>query len=146
MKCKSVSSAKRRAMVVLPTPGGPQKISDDREPESSMTPKGASGPRTCSCPITSPRLRGRRRSARGRGAVSGTAAPVSKRSAMMHRRPDNMGIQRKRPAVWAGLRKIDKTLNYSAASSAATRALSAAPFASTSRSTNSMIAIGAMSP
>ena len=32
MKCRSVSAARSRAMVVLPTPGGPHRISDDRLP------------------------------------------------------------------------------------------------------------------
>jgi hypothetical protein len=42
-KCRSVSAASSRAMVVLPTPGGPQRISDDRLPAASMTPSGAVG-------------------------------------------------------------------------------------------------------
>ncbi len=41
-KCRSVSAASSRAMVVLPTPGGPQKTSDDSAPEASMAPSGAS--------------------------------------------------------------------------------------------------------
>ena len=65
-KCRSVSLASSRAMVVLPTPGGPQKISDDKEPEASITPRGASGPSTWAWPITSPSDCGRSRSASGR--------------------------------------------------------------------------------
>jgi len=55
---------------------------------------------------------------------------------------------KKAPAVSEGPSKSQNvSVAYSSASAcAATRALSAAPFASTSRSTSSMIAIGAMSP
>ena len=61
-------------MVVFPTPGGPQNTSDDSAPEASMTPSGASGPRTCGWPMTSASARGRSRSASGRGALSSPAA------------------------------------------------------------------------
>ena len=33
-------------MVVLPTPGGPQNTSEVNDPESSITPRGASAPNT----------------------------------------------------------------------------------------------------
>ena len=66
-------------MVVLPTPGGPQRISEDRLCAASIAPKGPSGPRTWDWPMTSARLRGRRRSAKGRGASgSGFAGGVEK--------------------------------------------------------------------
>ena len=53
--------------------------------------------------------------------------------------------QQKRPPQCGGLKLISSVVPaYSSAASK--RALSAAPFASTSRSTNSMIAMGAMSP
>ncbi len=81
-KCRSVSAASSRAMVVLPTPGGPHRMSEPRLPEASITPSGASGPSTLSCPITSERLRGRSRSASGRGGAPFGASPaLSKRSA-----------------------------------------------------------------
>ena len=70
-------------MVVLPTPGGPQKISDDKDPEDSIVPKGASGPKTCCWPMTSAKVLGRNRSASGRGPAGVSVGVVSKRSAMM---------------------------------------------------------------
>ena len=89
-KARSVSAARSRAMVVLPTPGGPHRISEDKDRAASIAPKGPSAPNTCSWPMTSDRLRGRSRSASGRGASgAGWAAAVSKRSAMRPRlRPD----------------------------------------------------------
>ena len=45
-KCRSVSSAKSRAIVVFPTPGGPQKMSEDKAPDASITVSGPSGPNT----------------------------------------------------------------------------------------------------
>lgn len=70
-------------MVVLPTPGGPQKMSDDSAPEDSMTVSGASGPRTCDCPMTSASFCGRKRSARGRGPVSCSEEVEAKRSPIL---------------------------------------------------------------
>jgi hypothetical protein len=67
-KCISVASASSRAMVVLPTPGGPHNISDDSAPAASMPPRGAPGARMWPCPTTSVSWRGRSRSASGRGA------------------------------------------------------------------------------
>ncbi len=87
-KARSVSSASSRAMVVLPTPGGPQRISEPRLPAASIEPSGPSGESTFSCPMTSARLCGRSRSASGRCAGSraarrgGPASGRSKRSAM----------------------------------------------------------------
>ena len=43
-KWSFVSSASSRAMVVLPTPGGPQRIMEDSAPEASIAPMGPSGP------------------------------------------------------------------------------------------------------
>ncbi len=130
-KARSVASARSRAIVVFPTPGGPQKMIEPSAPSASIRPSGPSGPRRCSCPTTSSSRRGRCRSASGRGIEAGGAAlpeARSKRSAITPpggRAPDHSAV---------------------AASSAATRALSPAPLAAGSRSTNSMIAIGAMSP
>lgn len=54
--------------------------------------------------------------------------------------------QRKNPAERGGVPKSGAGPDYSDAASASVRALSAAPFAAGSRSTSSMIAIGAISP
>ena len=70
-KARSVASARRRAMVVLPTPGGPQKTMEPRLPSASIRPSGASGPSRWSWPTTSSSRRGRRRSASGRGRLGG---------------------------------------------------------------------------
>lgn len=53
---------------------------------------------------------------------------------------------KKNPAGSGGVPKSGMGSDYSDAASASVRALSAAPFAAGSRSTSSMIAIGAMSP
>ncbi len=54
------------ASVVLPTPGGPQKISEPVSSRSICTRSGLPGPRMCSCPTNSSSVRGRMRSASGR--------------------------------------------------------------------------------
>src|SRR3546814_2962466 len=74
------ASASSRAIVVLPVPGGPQRMIDDNCPAATMRPIAPSGPVRCSCPTTSARLLGRSRSARGAGPaapLSGVAAGVS---------------------------------------------------------------------
>src|SRR5580704_18899243 len=57
-----------RPRVVLPTPGGPQRISELREPVSICFRKGVPTPTMCSCPTNSSSVRGRMPSARGRVA------------------------------------------------------------------------------
>ncbi len=52
-KCRSVSSASSRATVVLPVPGGPQRIREPSVPERSMRVSAPSGPRRWSWPTTS---------------------------------------------------------------------------------------------
>ena len=52
-------------MVVLPHPGGPHRIMDDKRPAATMRPSGPSGPSRWSWPTTSARVCGRRRSANG---------------------------------------------------------------------------------
>ena len=42
-KCSEVCSASRRASVVLPQPGGPQRIIEESRPAATMRPMGASG-------------------------------------------------------------------------------------------------------
>ncbi len=78
-KCRSVSCASSRATVVLPVPGGPQKISEPSERLSIMRVRMPSGPVRCSCPTTSARRCGRSRSASGRGAAPSSPA-LAKRS------------------------------------------------------------------
>ena len=67
-KVNVVSCARRRATVVLPEPGGPQKISDPIAFARSIRVSAPSGPSKWSWPATSLRRRGRNLSASGRGA------------------------------------------------------------------------------
>src|SRR5215472_16493291 len=67
-KCSEVCSARSRASVVLPQPGGPQRIIEEIWPEATMRPMGASGARRCCWPTISSSRLGRSRSASGRGA------------------------------------------------------------------------------
>ena len=63
--CASNESAIKRAMVVLPTPGGPHKMQLCGWPDSNATLSAMPSPNKCRWPMTSPSVRGRRRSARG---------------------------------------------------------------------------------
>ncbi|CKU17266.1 Uncharacterised protein [Mycobacterium tuberculosis] len=63
--CASKASAMSRAMVVLPVPGGPQRMHECGWPDSNAMRSDMPGPSRCCWPITSPSVRGRRRSARG---------------------------------------------------------------------------------
>ena len=63
------AAASRRAKVVLPQPGGPHRMTEDRRPAASIRPSGASGFNTSSWPSTSSSRRGRMRSASGRSAA-----------------------------------------------------------------------------
>src|SRR6266704_1020055 len=60
-----VRRAMRRARVVLPHPGGPQKSMEPRLSFSICTRRDFPGPRSFSCPINSSSVRGRMRSASG---------------------------------------------------------------------------------
>jgi len=51
--------ATSRASVVLPVPGGPQRIMETGRPPSTMVRNDAPGESRCSCPTTSSRVRGR---------------------------------------------------------------------------------------
>ncbi len=78
-KCRSVAEARSRATVVLPVPGGPQKISEPRLRPRSRRVSAPPSPVRCSWPTTSSRVRGRSLSASGRltplsGAGSGGGA------------------------------------------------------------------------
>ncbi len=82
-------------MVVLPTPGGPHRISEDSRPAAAMRPIGPSGPSKCAGPTPSSSRRGRSRSASGRGA-EGSSPAASNRSAIV------MAWQAARPKSSAG--------------------------------------------
>ena len=65
MKVAWVVSAMILASVVLPTPGGPQKIIDAGSSLSICMRRGLPGPTRCCWPIYSSSVRGRMRSASG---------------------------------------------------------------------------------
>ncbi len=146
-KARSVASASSRAMVVLPTPGGPQKTIEPRLPvgehpaertvgaEEVLLPDHLVEPPRAQAVGERPRRLGGRRGRLGR-------APVEKIS----HRPSDTAFPAGAPRGRAhGSGRPDQA-SAVAASSAATRALSPAPLAAASRSTSSMIAIGAASP
>ena len=64
-KCACVSSAMIRASVVLPVPGGPQRMIDCSRSRSIASRSGLPGPRISSWPTISSSVRGRTRSASG---------------------------------------------------------------------------------
>src|SRR3954471_17474426 len=66
---RSVELATRCASVVLPLPGGPQKIIEPGVPRSIASRNGFPIPSRCSCPTNSSSVAGRMRAASGR--VSG---------------------------------------------------------------------------
>ena len=72
----SVPMAMRRARVVFPEPGGPQKIMLPGSPLSSMTLSAFPGPRRCRWPRNSSRVAGRILAARGRSRGGFPAAPT----------------------------------------------------------------------
>src|SRR5262245_33735052 len=77
MKRRPLFSASRRASVVLPVPGAPQRINDgNAPPRSTSRRRTRPSPTRCSCPTNSASERGRMRSARGapsRGGGSGAS-------------------------------------------------------------------------
>ena len=75
-KSSLVAPASRRATVVLPVPGGPQKISEPGLPPDSRRVSAPSGPTRCPCPATSASVFGRSRSASGRSASGMTGSGV----------------------------------------------------------------------
>ena len=64
-----------RASVVLPTPGGPQRIIECGCPDSNASRSGLSGPSRCFCPITSSSVAGLSSSASGTPLLFPAAAP-----------------------------------------------------------------------
>ena len=81
-KARFVSPASKRATVVLPVPGGPQKIIEPSEPERIIRVSAPSSPVRCSWPTTSSRCVGRSRSASGRPGSGGFDEGSSNRSAI----------------------------------------------------------------
>src|SRR5262249_30852245 len=69
-----VRRAIRRASVVLPQPGGPQKSMEPRLSDSIWMRSGLPGPRSFSWPMNSSSVRGRMRSARGWFAEGASSA------------------------------------------------------------------------
>ena len=61
----SVAPAMRRAIVVLPVPGGPQRTTDESRSASMSTRSGRPGPSRSRWPTTSSSVRGRSRAASG---------------------------------------------------------------------------------
>ena len=65
----SAAPANKRAMVVLPVPGGPHKMIDPKLPCASIIRNRPSGPNKLSCPTTSSSVLGRNNSASGAGVA-----------------------------------------------------------------------------
>ena len=72
MNCACEDSASIRASVVLPVPGGPQRIIECRRPLSSARCNGLPAASRCAWPMNSAALRGRMRSASGRASATST--------------------------------------------------------------------------
>ncbi len=72
--------ATRRAMVVFPVPGGPQKTTDESRSDSIRMRSGLPGPRRCDWPATSSRDRGRNRAASGARSASRSSTAAANRS------------------------------------------------------------------
>jgi hypothetical protein len=70
-KCDFVVLAMIIASVVLPVPGGPQKMMEEKRRSVSMARRSSlPGPRMCSWPTNSSKVRGRMRAARGASCFS----------------------------------------------------------------------------
>jgi hypothetical protein len=78
------------ASVVLPVPGGPQKIAEDKRSDSTSTRKGRPRPTSSSWPTMSSSDRGRSRAASGACLASLSSAAAAKRSSPTG--PDVRGI------------------------------------------------------
>ncbi len=75
-KCDEVALAMMRARVVLPAPGGPQKISDGTRSAAIARRRKPPSPTTSRCPTTSSSVRGRIRSAKGAPGTGPSNPPV----------------------------------------------------------------------
>ena len=82
-KALLVWAAMAWARVVLPVPGGPQRITDERRSASTSVRSGWPAPNSCSCPTMSSSVRGRRRAARGALAANESSAAEENRSSGM---------------------------------------------------------------
>ena len=78
-KAARVARATIRARVVLPTPGGPQKIADGMASRSIARRSGRPSPINCSCPANSSSVRGRIRAASGARASTASNSCASNR-------------------------------------------------------------------
>ena len=127
MKWDLVSRAMTWARVVLPQPGGPQKIKDERLSVSIMRRRMRPSPSRCSCPVNSATLRGRMRSARGAFAETGWFRGLSpgesqRVGVFMGRIPDQFRSRRLWRPTFSGL-----TSQMSRAYSAMVRSLENLP-------------------
>src|SRR6202158_5329937 len=75
------ASAINRARVVLPTPGGPQRIIECGLPVANATASGLPGASRWRCPMTSATFLGRKRSASGAAGLAMAKRSASTRSA-----------------------------------------------------------------
>ena len=90
-KRRPTASASRRAMLVLPVPGGPHRIIEASLPAATIRPIAPSGPVRCSWPTISSSERGRSRSASGAlagGASGGWPGRPGRRTGRPLRRQD----------------------------------------------------------
>ena len=151
------SAASRRAMVVFPVPGGPQKMIEASSPPSSIRRSRPCGPRSASWPTTSDRSFGRSSSASG--ALASASAPrrasgVSRSSWVMALSwPEAMvcGKEKGPPRQGDGpqfsiIQGDQAAVSSVCRSSSTCTGPESWPRASSSRSTSSITAIGAESP
>src|SRR6266542_1631160 len=75
VKRAPIASARSRARVVLPLPGGPHSSSEPSWPRSTERRRGPRSPTRCSCPTNSSSVRGRIRAARGCRPAGGANRP-----------------------------------------------------------------------
>ncbi len=109
-KASPASPESSRATVVLPVPGGPQKIIEPSEPDAIMRASTPSSPVKCSWPVTSASVFGRSRSASGRRASTSLGTCGAKRSLIgrsagcagprVRSRPARSPDRRQRPRPW----------------------------------------------
>ena len=81
----SVAPAMRRAIVVLPVPGGPHRITEERRSPSISARSGRPGASRSRWPTTSSSVWGRRRAAKGARDCSRSSAAAANRSAAIPR-------------------------------------------------------------
>ena len=81
-KWRLVVPATANASVVLPVPGGPQKMAELSRSCSTSRRSGRPGPTRCACPTTSSSVRGRKRAASGACWRSRSAAAELNRSSL----------------------------------------------------------------